>query len=322
MSDIVIGSFNLYKYRAFESSEESRKDVGRIAEIIRDAQFDIVALQEVFNEGAVSNIVHALGPKWEYRWDSPPSRTKIAAEGYAFIWNKDRFDLPVYDGGRKEPRIFNQYHLDRALGQKPLIRNPYYGRFVPTFLDMPFELRLINAHILFSSSSSDYDENLKSEPSALAMRRNEFKVLASALYPKVSDRIYGNNYVAYTILLGDYNLNLRRSAAEGSYLSSRIEPETIMVYDGRNVKEIVTVQEDLTTFKQPPKDQKQTDYTSATCWANNYDHFTYDGIRFDGVSMTAYRVNSLCYCTDYKEHRRTISDHAPVKLVIDLRNGR
>ena len=68
MSDIVIGSFNLYKFRAYESNEESRKDVGRIAEIIRDAQFDIIALQEVFNEEAVRNVVRALGSKWEYRW--------------------------------------------------------------------------------------------------------------------------------------------------------------------------------------------------------------------------------------------------------------
>lgn len=322
MSDIIIGSFNLYTYRAYEKSEESSKDIFRIASIIRDAQFDIVALQEVFNEAGAEIITRALGPSWKYSWDSPPNKTKNAAEGYAFIWNTDRFDLPFYDGGKKEPRIFNQYRLDRTLGQKPLIRNPYYGRFVPTFLEMPFELRLINAHILFSKSSSNYDENLKSEPSALAMRRNEFKVLASALYPKVSDRVYGNNFKSYTILLGDYNLNLRQSGAEGSYLSSRMEPETIMVYDGRDVKEIVTVQEDLTTFKQPPKDNEQKNYTSATCWANNYDHFTYDSLKFDGIGMTAYRVNSLSYCADYKDHRRTISDHAPIKLVIDLRDGR
>ena len=142
MSDIIIGSFNLYKYRAFEANEESRKDVMRIAQIIMDAKFDIVALQEVFNKAAVANIARALGLEWRYSWESPPSKSAVAAEGYGFLWNTRRFDLPKYEGNESEPRIFNQYKLDYLSGQKPLIRNPYYGRFVPTFF-ADFEFSLI-----------------------------------------------------------------------------------------------------------------------------------------------------------------------------------
>ena len=318
-----IGSFNMYKYSAFESNEESRKDVSRIAQVIRDAQFDIVALQEVFSAEAVNRIARALGENWTGSWASPPSYSKVAAEGYGFIWNTNRFDLANYDGIKREPAIFNQYRIDISSGQRPLIRNPYYGRFVPTFMDLRVELRLINAHILFSKTSSESDETLKNEPSALAMRRNEFRVLASALYPKLEDRVYGNNVKAYTILLGDYNLNLKQSFAFGSYLSGRLEPESIMLYDGHSVKEIITVQEDLTTLKKNPPDGSQSvDITNPTCWANNYDHFTYDKRLFEGVLIRASRVNSLDYCADYNEHRKVISDHVPIRLEIDLRNGK
>jgi len=319
---IAIGSFNMYKYRAFESNEESRKDVMRIAEIIHDAQFDIVALQEVFNEAAVNNLVRALGMGWRGSWASPPSISSIAAEGYGFIWNTRRFQLANYDGVERKPVIFNQYRLDTGRGEKPLIRNPYYGRFCPMFLDMRFEIRLINAHILFSKASDEYDESLKSEPTALEMRRNEFRVLASALYPKLSDRIYGNNCPAYTVLLGDYNLNLRQSEAIGSYLTSRVEPECIMVYDGQSVKEIITVQDELTTLKKPSAGETSSESNNLSCWSNNYDHFTYDRIRFEGISVRASRVNSLLFCKDFREHRKVISDHVPIKLEIDLRNGR
>lgn len=312
----------MYKYRAFESNEEFRKDIMRIAQIIRDAQFDIVALQEVFNEAAVNYLTRALGLDWRGSWASPPSKSSIAAEGYGFIWNTRRFKLANYDGVERKPEIFNQYRLDASRGERPLIRNPYYGRFCPTFLDMRFELRLINAHILFSKAADEYDEMLKSEPSALDMRRNEFRVLASALYPKLSDRIYGNNCPAYTILLGDYNLNLRQSEAVGSYLTGRMDSECIMIYDGQSVKEIVTVQNELTTLKKPPTSESPSNYSNLSCWANNYDHFTYDRIRYDGISVRASRVNSLHYCQDYIEHRKVISDHAPIKLEIDLRNGR
>ena len=42
----VIGSFNLLKMD-FKSNDETKKNFDRIADIIREEQFDVIALQEV-----------------------------------------------------------------------------------------------------------------------------------------------------------------------------------------------------------------------------------------------------------------------------------
>lgn len=312
-----IGSFNMFKYQAYRSDDENRKDIGLIARIINDQQFDIVGIQEIFSKTAMDILLKYLGPYWEGRWDEPYYASSSAKEGYAFIWNKRRFKLAsttLEEGGARvyEPRIFYQYKLDRNIWQEKLVRDPYYGRFEP--VNGPFcEFRLINAHIMFSRSSNHGDDNPLGN---ILMRRNEHKILSEALYPKISDRVYGNNRPGYTILLGDYNLNHPASNVYGAWLQ-----EVFIVNDGRVTKRIETVQTQLTTLRTPPSDSSK-DYSGEEIWANNYDHFTFDANRFEGIGMNASRVNSVDYCKDYKDHRRIISDHVPVKLDIDLRNNK
>ena len=147
-----IGSFNMFKF-SFQSDSEIRKDFTKLSRIIRDNRFDIIALQEVFSPNALGRLLDYLGRfEWDGVWDSPTSSSSIAAEGYGFIWNKRRMRLavtPLPDGTEKtfRPHIYNQYRVDRRLGQTQLIRNPYYARFEP--LDGSFcEIRLINTHII------------------------------------------------------------------------------------------------------------------------------------------------------------------------------
>ena len=202
-----IGSFNMFKF-SFQSDSEIRKDFTVLSRIIRDNKFDIIALQEVFSPNALGRLLDYLGRfEWDGVWDSPTSFSSIAAEGYGFIWNKRRMRLAVTtlpDGTEKtfRPHIYNQYRVDRRLGQSQLIRNPYYARFEP--LDGSFcEIRLINTHIMFSKGNSAY--NLL-DLGAIVMRKREFDVLTQALYNTIADKRYGNNRPAYTIILGDYNL--------------------------------------------------------------------------------------------------------------------
>ena len=307
----------MYKF-SLQSDNEIRKDIGVLSRIIQDNRFDIIALQEVFSPNALDRLLNHLGRyEWEGVWDSPRSFSSVAAEGYGFIWNKKRMRLAITtlsDGTKKtfSPHIYNQYRVDRHLGQTQLIRNPYYARFEP--LDGSFcEIRLINTHILFSKgSSSRYLTNQLMDIGAVAMRKHEFDILTQALYNTIADKRYGNNRPAYTIILGDYNLNLRTSGASGAFLN-----EIVLVQDRGQIKHLVTVQDQLSTLKMD-KSEKQADFSF---WANNYDHFTYDLDRFATVSAIPSRIDTVKeYCNnDFELHRRTVSDHVPIALNINLK---
>ena len=313
-----IGSFNMFKF-SFQSDSEIRKDFTVLSRIIRDNRFDIIALQEVFSPNALGRLLEYLGRfEWDGVWDSPTSFSSIAAEGYGFIWNKRRMRLAVTtqpDGTTKtfRPHIYNQYRVDRRLGQTQLIRNPYYARFEP--LDGSFcEIRLINTHIMFSKGNSP--RGLTSQLmdiGAVTMRKREFDILTQALYNSISDKRYGNNRPAYTIILGDYNLNLRSSGATGAFLN-----EIVLVQDRGQIKRLITVQDKLTTLKADKSENRES---GSSFWANNYDHFTYDMDRFSTVSALPSRIDTVKeYCNnDYELHRRTVSDHVPIALNISLK---
>lgn len=310
-----IGSFNMFKF-SFQSDNEIRKDFNVLSRIIRDNKFDIIALQEVFSPNALGRLLNYLGRyEWDGVWDSPTSFSSIAAEGYGFIWNKRRMRLAVTtqpDGTKKtfRPHIYNQYRVDRRLGQTQLIRNPYYARFEP--LDGSFcEIRLLNTHIMFSKGCST---NQLLDIGAVVMRKREFDILTQALYNTISDKRYGNNRPAYTIILGDYNLNLRTSGAAGAFLN-----EIVTVQDRGQIKRLITVQDKLTTLKASKAENRdEFDYSY---WANNYDHFTYDMDRFSSVSVVSSRINTVKdYCNDdYELHRKTVSDHVPIALKLNLK---
>lgn len=310
-----IGSFNMFKF-SFQSDSEIRKDFTVLSRIIRDNKFDIIALQEVFSPNALDRLLSYLGRyEWDGVWGSPTSFSTIAAEGYGFIWNKRRMRLAVTtlpDGTKKtfRPHIYNQYRVDRRMGQTQLIRNPYYARFEP--LDGSFcEIRLINTHIMFAKGSST---NHLLDIGAVTMRKREFDILTQALYNSISDKRYGNNRPAYTIILGDYNLNLKTSGAVGAFLN-----EIVTVQNGGQIKRLITVQDQLTTLKSGKSESQEE--SSFTYWANNYDHFTYDIDRFSTVSAVSGRINTVKdYCNDdYELHRRIVSDHVPVELKINLK---
>lgn len=163
------------------------------------------------------------------------------------------------------------------------------------------------------------------------MRKNEFDVLASTLYPRIADKRYGNNRTAYTVLLGDYNLNLKESGAGSPYLceSIIIEDQKILKIQGGIItesyntnyrngsKQIVTVQKELTTLRNPKDGFGQQGFS------NNYDHFTYDAKQFEGVNVRCHCIDSVKKCCDgdFELHRKNISDHIPVVMEFDLLKG-
>ena len=350
MSEYILGSFNMFKLSR-QSGPETKKSYETIAKIIQEAQFDIIAMQEVFDKEAVRELVLVLnkttGFRWDFSWDEPKkTKNKQAREGYAFIWNTSRLDkvCTKLDDGRIrmfEPTIINQYKKSIIrIGKKELIRNPYYGRFAPRNArgeSYGFELRIINAHIMYSSSVDDEDID---DISDINMRKNEYALLSQIILPKIDTKLYGlyeedsngeNTHLnAYTVLMGDYNLSIKNTPygtnptphlPDESYLSSGF-----IAYVPKG-NEIISVQDEKTTFKRVLNEPNVSIYNK------NYDHFTFNETKFNQhrVGWEAHRINvvennpigvnvsiSSEFDGDYKKYKEKVSDHLPVMMKLEI----
>lgn len=98
-----IGSMNMYKFN-YRSDSEISKNYQIIADLIVREQFDILAMQEVFNEGCILTLKRYLGPNWAYVWAQPKSKFVQAAEGYAFLWDTRKFRLATGEKKDKHDR--------------------------------------------------------------------------------------------------------------------------------------------------------------------------------------------------------------------------
>ncbi|MCH4890668.1 hypothetical protein EZV73_24005 [Acidaminobacter sp. JC074] len=320
---IRIGSMNMHNFN-FKSSGSSKKNFIRIAEIIRNEEMDVVALQEVISESALNILLRALGPNWDKAWMKPEKSSAHASKGYAYIWNTKRIK-PVetqtpYGKRVSYPRIIERYRLDKSKGQHALARNPYYARFTTRGLPggSSYEIRLINVHFMYNKGAS-----VVSDLSSAKMRKNEFDVMMEAIYPKQADRCYGDNMPSYTIILGDYNMNLKRPWTIGPGRNPvYVDREKVIVLDGNNEKCIETVQDQLTTLKNQEDDMNASDDNPDRGYANNYDHFSYDSVRFSGVGVSYRKVDAVrkYYSDDFEAYRNEVSDHVPIVIEIDIRN--
>ena len=361
-----IASFNIEKFSkqsVFSTAEKAtKKDLDTVARIIRENEIDIIAIQEISHPLALKELleiiaqqyakeepcvggvehkniprlsnlireVHGYSTKhWEGRWAKPGTiyRDKVA-EGYAFIWNKDRIKLVTnYKNEVFEPRI--GYRLKNG----SLVRPPFVGRFMP--IRGRFEFRLINTHIAWkepSRSDQHAQESTAEKITDYALRINELETLLGRVYASLSKKQYDENQqdrharplAAYTFLLGDYNLNL-----PGKGVSDKI-PSTLSQYTKHDM-EIITVNDQLTTLRKPSNDpqkeqQLRSDPVMEHHLANNYDHFSYDKNRFAKIASPKVDViYAFDYYTSnneqskYDQYQEKVSDHLPIILDIDIR---
>ena len=318
---VKIGSFNMCKF-SNQSDGEVRKNLDKIVEIIRRENFDILAMQEVFNKGAAEQLSRLLGTDWTYAWEAPKSNYRSAqiSEGYAYFWKKSRFQLAT---GRRskddtspgagrvfDPRIHRQYPRDPILMDGRLARDPFYIRLES--LQGWYEIRLINTHIIFSGPQKT-DGGIAVSASDAGKRQRELEALIN-IYCKISDKAYRSCRPFYTFLLGDYNLNLNRPWTTPPYLQETVEK----LENGHLLKRIVTKQDQLTTLKaRSPKEPDKP----ARDFSNNYDHFTFDELRFEGMQLpVCTRIDTVYgYCNnDFELHRKEISDHVPICLTFSF----
>jgi hypothetical protein len=197
---------------------------------------------------------------------------------------------------------------------------------------------LINTHIAWEKPShSDPQASSVEKMTDYALRIKELETLLSRVYASLSKKQYDENrqdlharpLSAYTFLLGDYNLNL---PGRGDRYKM---PEALAQYS-KDGLEIITVNDQLTTLRMPTNDpqkeqQLKSDPIVEHHLANNYDHFSYDRMRFINLQIADPKVDVI-YAFDYytatneqskyDQYRKKVSDHLPIVLDIDIRLSR
>lgn len=309
--DYIIGSFNIRDFNFSNQSSDGEKisrDFNKIAQIIREEDFAVVGIQEVNADLPVKYLTHILNMEkdymheWAYVYSGQASRKVSDPEGYAFIWNTKRLRL------LDVPRNNNPRFYENA-GGITLLRPPYYVRFTARGLigGSNFELRLLNVHIRDAMSKVD--------------RRKEFDILVKQVLPRCCDHteisVGGEMMPAYTFMLGDYNLRLNK----GFNAQIEIESITATNYTGKR-RYYKSVQEEPTSLRLA---NEQQDINS--CYANNYDHFTFEYSLISKLRIQEYRIEALGkYFAEEKEparmlqmYRAKVSDHVPVKMDMSLK---
>lgn len=323
-SGIRIATFNIRKFGMLsvmvKSNGESIKDLDTIGKIIRENQFDIIAIQEIYHKESLRELLENIamqypeeerlhrGSKftgnpyisvktaetfayrtkhWEGRWASPNSYYSDS-EGYAFIWNRDRIKLVTNMKNEVfEPRI-EEYIA--STGRESLVRPPFLGRFMP--INGRYEIRLINTHIAYSVPAKKKNEDDKSyEPDLkdIELRQREFMTLIQTVYRRFSQKQYDISrkdtdarcLVPYTFLLGDYNLNLEKYP--------RLEQGEAFIAAGNNKRDemkIITLNSKLTTIKNRPEDKPENKdklkmWTDKSSGDEYHMANNYDHISFD-----------------------------------------
>lgn len=329
-----IGSFNIRNLGL--SSLKDERDLEIIARIIKEEQFDVIALQEILSSGKAFNInvppswvkksiLGYLGfQNWGFEWAEAGAENDPRHEGFAFLWNKRRLRLAstkVLQNSEKVLRTFKPRMC--RINKEEMFRQPYYARFTAQGLPggSNFEIRLLCVHTYYGKNDSRDDRE---------KRQHELDVLMKDIYPQIADRVYKDGMKAYTILLGDYNVELWTSESrKWKEKLVRGKQPAILVADENGIvrsekyglREVKTVQEQLTTLKSKQVENEEYEYDGEG-YSFNYDHFSYEDRIFQDVNIKVRRVDEAVskYCNNnFEKYYRTVSDHVPIIMELELK---
>ncbi|MCR4830485.1 MAG: endonuclease/exonuclease/phosphatase family protein [Pseudobutyrivibrio sp.] len=259
--------YRICSFNVKNLSDGDGRDLDRIAKIINDNHADIVCLQEVLQEGKIlegfsvsgvagqakaydRSLLRRLRGHWRSQWKAPKIRLDMEqylggdrrGEGFAILWKTDRLDLPKDKYGNDVlPTIYENYKTDPVDSKLRLIRDPLYARFIVH--NRPAEIRIISTHLIFGKNDSLKDFI---DYGAMEMRRKEFEMIAGQIYYRVSEMYKDINATApYTIMLGDYNMNLGSSLP----ITLAFDKKGRIVSDSNAYFTVNNLQNALTTLK-------------------------------------------------------------------------
>lgn len=327
---VKIGSFNVMNL-----ADGVGRDIDRIAKIINENQLDIVCLQEVLQGGKIIKGITLKDPsgqakaynrslrrrlvgEWDSEWKEPKLRRGMEqflggdkrGEGYAILWRTDRLSLVKDEKGNdKRPDIYTGYDSRIVKSKLSLIREPLYARFIVG--NRPAELRIISTHIIYGKGDAVKDIL---DYGAIEMRKKEFNILAGQIYYRVSEMHKDVRCTSpYTVMMGDYNLNLDVSLRR------------VVCFDRKGHE----VSEDSSFFKvYNLQGEKSTLKRNLPELANSYDHFTVDARAKDRVVDNSVGViDAIHKHVDktanseeeaFRQYRKEVSDHLPVIISLNI----
>lgn len=315
---IRVASLNMKNFNSIN------KDIGHVAKVLRDCSSDIIVLQEVLNQdiaeltkyGGLYSLRRAIGSYWDAKRvsidlrpdDDPFLNRDPRGEGYAFLWNTKRIELLTdKDGQEILPCQFNDYKPGSKLNW--LKRDPGYGRF--KLKNSKVEIRIINVHIISKMPDKDSFKSKIPISDESELRLSEFDVIAGKIYKRINERRTDLNFNSvYTIIIGDYNLNL-----EG-YGEDKETIQEVRCYDmfgnhrDLGFTKMKTVQRDRTTIKG--------DFSG---FKNNFDHCTYVNDRKHSQAIgNCYRhvyLDESDPAEKIEEYYKNVSDHLPIVVEIN-----
>ena len=326
---IRVASFNVKNLSKKNIDDESQKmrDLGEIVKLVRNC--DIVVLQEVLDREVVSSlskafnaspILRLLGRDWRGEWVSTQANSKYNPypgdcrnEGYAFLWNTRKVELANENGKEIRPKTYSHYTVGTKTNK--MLRYPGYGRFLLRNRIRPVEIRVITAHIAFGKPKIKDGIEIP-DVKEIENRKREFDILSGWIYKNINDQCKSTTKnEIITIIVGDYNLNLKGSGLSTAVIKSEnaYYPSgnaffgyyDINDYFGINVMR--TVQSKPTTINQ-----------DCTGYASNYDHCTYN-VKVAEAIKSCYRKDAISGKTpeEIKEYHDTVSDHVPIVVEIN-----
>ena len=172
------------------------------------------------------------------------------------------------------------------------------------------EIRLICIHTYYGNDNKD---------DRLA-RKKEIEAVLKDVYPRIADKTFWGGKPAYTIVLGDYNMELFDPLRNTGAQVLCYNPENIILADRwGDIRRIKSVQKEKTTVKSKINDDEKKRKNGG--YAHSFDHFSYDVDRFRDVQIGVERIDAVAKYNNnnYAEYKEMVSDHVPILMTIELR---
>lgn len=316
---IRVASLNMKNFNS------TNKDIAFVAKVLRECRSDIIVLQEVldqgvaevsFNSSGLGLLRRTIGTHWDatrvsikerIEDDYPYLKSDKRGEGYAFLWNTQRIEL-LQDKNDQDilPSLFADYKPGDKLNW--LRRDPGYGRF--KIKNTKVEIRVINVHLISEVPSNENFISKIPIKDKAELRISEFDVVAGKIYKRIHHKRDLNFNSVYTIIIGDYNLNLE---GYGEDLPSIQEVRCYDIFGNHcdwGFTKMKTVQTDRTTIKG--------DYSG---FKNNFDHCSFiEDLKHSHAIRKCNRHIKLDESDPeekIKEYYEKVSDHMPIVVEIN-----
>jgi endonuclease/exonuclease/phosphatase family metal-dependent hydrolase len=182
---LLIATWNIRDFDKPSFGRRMKEAYFYIAEII--ASFDLVAVQEVYRDlDALDEVMHILGPHWDYIFSDPTEGAKGNNERMAFLYDSRKIKFGGLAGEMVIPPVEKRGEPDQPAVQ--IWRTPFMAGFKAGWT----KFILTTIHALYGESKAGDPQRVR-----------EVRAIAEFLKKKSQD---STAWARNIILLGDFNI--------------------------------------------------------------------------------------------------------------------